>query len=858
MRKLAQILSLLLALAMALTAGAQTFTLDNFPAELQLVPRSSGAETAPLVITGSVTAAEYPVGRLTAKLTTADGELVEQRSIDLDEPPAQDTGRFSLTVSIPVTRADHTVTLSLDRTDGSREVLAEAERIVAGDVYVVNGQSNAEAHARIHPDDRDPFLRGYNGPEGDPGHPGWTELRYARGGYWAGRAANRLSEELDVPIAVFNFALGGQPLDFFEVGSPSGNYLELTSRLATAGVRDEVAAFFWFQGEADGFDTSVRSYRSRLAALLEAYRAALGIEEVVLFQVRPYTCFATSPNIAEAQRRMAAADGGLLPLATTNVRQRDDGCHFEYEGGYALIGERVADLLRQHVYGLPLSGTTSPDVDSARVTGRREVTAYLDVPGSSLAVTGAPWSDFVAEGLGAVATGGQVVGDRVVLEFDVDVAGATGLSYRGRSDTTLNYLHNARGVGALLWHDISLVPGDGAPGRPADLRLGLEREGERGSLAAGESADLALTVTNHGGTTLTDAVVEVALPPSLSYPDVGDEVYRGRDATLGRFDGTAGRWVVPTLRPGTSATLTFEVVAGQGGASSAVVWAQAVAQDQPDADSEVADGRPGQVRADDEVRLVLGRPEDDCGLDVALAGAACERTGGGDRWVVEFAPARAGGASLTHTLTPAAPLVSDGSGGRVVVDMSAWYESGAAEVVVEVARPAGALACLNAFVLAPPAECGAPDGPPDSGAVTIDTSRCCGLVVRCDAVGSCDTTALAAGLADSLRGDLLASTPGTCDTTVCRAVGVSTSGVSRQTLQLSPNPAVPGGAISGAVPLPARRGERLRLYDATGKALEVGWLSQGSRRFEVRLPPHLPPGLYVLRAGRAAARLLVE
>ena len=861
MRTLAAILTSLVALAAIDSAGAQTVTLTSFPADLQLIPRQHLAEVTPLTITGRAAAADFPLGRLTAKLSTADGELVDDLSADLVEPPAGDSGSFSLTLALPVTRVDHSVALTLERPDGTTAVLAQAERVVSGDVYVVNGQSNAEAHVRIHPDDRDPFLRGYNGPGEDPGNLGWTELRYARGGYWAGRAANRLSAELDVPIAVFNFGRGGQPLDFFEVGSPGGNYAQLTGELAAAGVTGDVAAFFWFQGEADGFDTSVRSYRSRLEGLFASYRAALGIDDIVLFQVRPYTCFATSPNIAEAQRRMAAADPNLLPLATTNVRQRDDACHFEYETGYAVIGERAADLLREHVYGRALTGTTSPDIDSARVTGPREITAYLNVPGSSLAVTGAPWPDFVAEGIDAAATGGSIVGNRLVLTFARDVVGATGLSYRGRSDTTLNYLHNARGVGALLWYDVSLVPGDGAAGRLADLRLGLARGGDAGALGAGESTEVVLSAFNHGGTTLTDVVVAVDLPDDLDYPRVEGGVYRGRTRTAGRFDGSLGQWVIPSLRPGAEATLTLEVVAGATGASDAVVWAQSVDQDQPDADSEAADGATGLVRADDEVRLVIGRPSEDCALDVALVGSSCDRTGDVDRWALDFAPARGAAGELNHRLDLTAALLSEGAGGRVVIDATGAYEAGTEAFVVELSRPAGDLACTNSFPLTLPAGCGRPAAPPDTGGgfPAVDTSRCCGLIVTCATAETCDTVELRADVADSLRAAWLAADPGACDATDCQSVDVDEGDALRGAgLTLVPNPVGAGRSLHVTVPQALPAGARALLFDATGRAIELDGFVPGSRRLEVLLPPDLAPGPYVLRLGGTAARLLVE
>ena len=902
-------LALLVALAAGSPAAGQVVSVADFPADRQLVPRVGLAVTATLRIAGAVTPAATPGGRLSANLTTAAGAPVDEASLALADLPAGAASDFALELAVPVARVDHTVVLALERADGTSEVLAEAARVVAGDVFVVNGQSNAEARGRIANVDRDPFLRGYNPPGGgDPGNVGWVELRYAPGGYWAGRTANRLSAELDVPVAVFNFAEGGRDIAFFEPGHPSGNYADALAQLTAAGVAPgAVRAFLWAQGEADGFEMSIREYRARLTALLARYRADLGLDEVRVLQTRPYTCFATEPNPAEAQRRAARELEWLRVLATTNVPQHPDGCHFDYEGGYAVIGERVADWLREEVYGLPLAGTQSPDVDSARVTGPREITAYLDVPGSTLAVSGAPWGDFVAEGVDLAATDGTIVGNALVLGFPAEVGAATGLSYRGRDDASLAYLRNARGVGALLWHDVSLVPGDGAAGRPADVRLSLARTDGAGVLPPGAEARVDVVVANTGGSSLTDVVVGVVRPADLAYPTRGGPTYRGRARTAGDFDGDTGLWVVPSLRPGATATLELEFVAGDDAVSGAVVWAEARAHDQSDADSRPADGEPGAVRADDEARVVIGAGGEDCSLDVDLAASGCAAHEAAV-WRLAFAAEPGGGADLAFAVAPAAAVLAvDAAAGALAISVDSLDAAGLDALALEVARPAGPLACANAFALALPAGCsptapaivcdtaevldtiacdsalrytlrlcdtaavadtlaavgvalGAPTCPPADN-TRRDTLACCGLAIACDAAGACDTSALAEAVADSLLAALLAGDAGACDAVACPegfGTGLLAVAPSRVPLRVIPNPVSAGARVRVELDAHASAGVPLRLYESTGRLARSLAPPPGAASVGLDLPRDLPPGFYVLRHGRAVARLLVE
>src|SRR5690606_3403971 len=111
-----------------------------------------------------------------------------------------------------------------------------------------------------------PFIRSFGTTSANPffslADRSW---HYARGdalaspgavGQWGIRMANLLSQQLSIPIAVFNGAEGGMPIGYFQRNdvSPDAlntNYGRLRSRLKAAGVLESVKGLLWYQGESD-------------------------------------------------------------------------------------------------------------------------------------------------------------------------------------------------------------------------------------------------------------------------------------------------------------------------------------------------------------------------------------------------------------------------------------------------------------------------------------------------------------------------------------------------------------------------------------------------------------------------------
>ncbi len=428
----------------ALSIYAQV-NFDIYPEEYQLFPRDKATNAGTLHVSGTVL--EPGAQKIRLELSTAEGVIaIQEVGLFYGTYGAP----FDMTMSIPSGRTNHELKAYLDN---SEDPVNSIGHLVAGDVFVVNGQSNALAGFEILPSDRDSFLRGYREDTR------WTTSTYAVAGAWMGRTALRVSMEQNVPIAILNFAVGGQGISFFapKAEGGSGNFEEMFSMLAEAEVSENVRSFFWYQGEADG-SQSYSYYKERLTNLLEDYREALGPIPVYGFQMRAYSCGGTEPFVMNAQRDLSDTLDYLTLLSTVNVPQKWDSCHFE-DAEYQELGERMADLLRAKEYGENIAGVLSPELESAVRTTDSTITLRYDSDGVGMAYTGSPWKDFYVGREKVRASSGYIDGDRVVLGFPQSIATDSTLSYIVTVLTTTNdAIHNTRGVGAYTFANIPLQP----------------------------------------------------------------------------------------------------------------------------------------------------------------------------------------------------------------------------------------------------------------------------------------------------------------------------------------------------------------------------------------------------------------
>lgn len=282
------------------------------------------------------------------------------------------------------------------------------EDVVAGDVYIIQGQSNAEARLRSGGQSAngfmDNFIRVYaSGTDSNTnlltndtwyvGDGNVTRDGNGNTGQWGLKLAWLLVQSQNVPIAIFNGARGGRPISYFLENAGSGsslnNYQRLLYRLDTTGLKNSVKGIFWSQGETVTNINSVNDYKNAFTDLQNSWKIDYpNVEKFYIFQVRTgcsaTTNFTRLMYTKEAQRQLAEDNLDTFILPTDGVIQNsNDTCHFEFVGGYEEFANRLNNLVLRDFYGGISGEFEPPNIIDAYLTDETTLVVETDALGLS-------------------------------------------------------------------------------------------------------------------------------------------------------------------------------------------------------------------------------------------------------------------------------------------------------------------------------------------------------------------------------------------------------------------------------------------------------------------------------------------
>lgn len=442
----------------------------------------------------------------------------------IDQPLEYINGVANFDLDAPIFAERNTYSIILYGLNGNTETyLQRVGNLVAGDVYLISGQSNAEALAVQHPSDEDDFLRSYNGRYG------WDELKFSYPGQWGARMAKFLSDEHNLPIAIFNTAQGGQMITYFLPDDESNNYVNAYERLRIAGVNDGIRGIFWFQGESDGYTTTSQDYKSSFEQLNNAWIADYNPDHFFLFQIRYQSCSAPNPDIFESHRQLANEMDNLSIMSTTNAQH--DSCHFYYEDGYQVLGNRMARLVSRELYDNDLTLVDAPNINIAYISEENELVLEMQNEDDTLMIIGTPWADFVLGTSNLTVTNGYVDGHKLIMELSGNPEMIDKVSYLGHPGIAADWITNMAGVGMITFYDLALSD---PPAKSADLSLSMSVDT---SLVSNDDLfTISLSIKNSSTDKAYDIVIENTLSDGLVYETSSDE-----------FDRNTGLWSIDSL-----------------------------------------------------------------------------------------------------------------------------------------------------------------------------------------------------------------------------------------------------------------------------------------------------------------------
>lgn len=380
---------------------------------------------------------------------------------------------FEIDAPIPSQLTAFEVRLSLV-SGAESQLFQTVSDLVAGDIYVVQGQSNAVSaqYAGNANENQGPFIRTYGANTEDPTLTANDVLwRTADGnlgggagaiGQWPLRMAAQLSARFETPIGLINGARGGVPIGYFQRNDTDPtdlltNYGRLLVRLRASRLDSSIRAFLFYQGESDG--ANFQAHHDGFIALKDDWTADFpGFERIYVTQVRA-GCGGDLIRTQDVQRLFADEFPEITVMSTTGLNGHD-GCHYSYDNGYRELGDRYAGLLARDLYGeVPEADVQPPNPESARyAAGGTQIIVTMRNPDSALTADEGVAASFRFEG-GAPATISSVTVEpgRLILGVAGDPSAATGLSYLGAIQTA-PWILNENGIGLLTFYGLPIEP----------------------------------------------------------------------------------------------------------------------------------------------------------------------------------------------------------------------------------------------------------------------------------------------------------------------------------------------------------------------------------------------------------------
>ncbi|ULQ56076.1 T9SS type A sorting domain-containing protein [Flavihumibacter rivuli] len=505
---------ILLSIVLTLAKGIILAQVTLFPKDNQLYPRNLVTNNATISVSGSL---DQNSGFTQVRLKKfRDGILVTNTNFNLSY--SNNTATYNFTETIPAELNNYR--FDLFGFNGTTETLIQsANNVVAGDVYIIEGQSNAVANWRSDYTVNNDANTATNAPYRNfvrVWGSGSQTAAYTKAwfigngniwyendgntGQWGMRMASNIAGSQNVPICIMNGGHPGAPISFFQRNDANPtdlatNYGRLLNRMTEAGLRQAARGIIWYQGESDALGSTstvqltTAQWKQSYTNLYQDWKTDYpGVTQFYIIQTR-FGCGINTRDgalqIQEAQRQLALEIPDLKIMTSNNLDNLFDGgvinyCHYLFENGYKVMGDWMTNLLRRDLYGVSgLPSSISPpepkqaDLTAFAPTGEAtQVTLTLKDPNASYTLLGDLIPDLRLEGGSYSITGLTINADKLIINFTRNTGTTTnpsGITYLSHQGTASPVLHNNSGVGLVYFSNfpISAAPPPPPPPPPA-------------------------------------------------------------------------------------------------------------------------------------------------------------------------------------------------------------------------------------------------------------------------------------------------------------------------------------------------------------------------------------------------------
>ena len=285
-----------------------------------------------------------------------------------------------------------------------------ADNVVCGDAYIITGQSNSHASSRLSTYSN-PYCRSFgvktgyetyndddkkvrwglatgNCPNLKKDVGGWFTKNPYGVGVWGTELMKLIVEKHQVPVCIINGGSGSSSIEqnmlYPEQASLETSFGRLAYRVNEAGLKDNIKAILWHQGESNAnTKESYQAYAANFDILLKDWkRVYKGLEKIYLFQLHPGCGRLPKSYHAELRevQNQIAEKYEMVDIMSTMGVPGHDGCHFSHEG-YLEFAKRVFPLVSRDFYEEKANNIiTPPKLLKAYYKNSKQIVLTFDQP----------------------------------------------------------------------------------------------------------------------------------------------------------------------------------------------------------------------------------------------------------------------------------------------------------------------------------------------------------------------------------------------------------------------------------------------------------------------------------------------
>ncbi len=358
---------------------------------------------------------------------------------------------FTFAIRIKAELASYNFVFYIHSTNDST-IYRSVNEIVAGDAFIIHGQSNADGG--YYPPVNPTYLRTFGIKTSNGNYDSYnladtlwrTDFPLVYIGSIGMHVAKKLQEIKNIPICIINGAAPGSGIDIFistssNLSSYYQNHLsgKLTYRVLKSGLVGKIKGIIWWHGEsAINNNYTPNDYKTGFQSLYNIWTNDLGyIPKIYVIQLN---IMSTSVNFAgqirDIQRNFQYNFPNIRTIATTGTTSFD-GVHYG-EAGYIEVAQSIVENILKDNYLENLSEDIhSPSIRSAFYTNPYKNKIKLKFEPNTNIV----WSDttinneirYLKDYLylndGSLIVNASANKDSIILELNTAPSNATQISY---------------------------------------------------------------------------------------------------------------------------------------------------------------------------------------------------------------------------------------------------------------------------------------------------------------------------------------------------------------------------------------------------------------------------------------------